>query len=69
MQHIFGILLRDSDIEIIDDDTPPKGSYMGLVTAIANGRKRMAQNPNIRQINIYRVIQGQRILDQQIFAG
>lgn len=68
MQHIFGIFLRGSDIEIIDDEDPLKNSFAGLYMAMIDGRKRMMENPNIRQINIYQVIQGQRILSQQMFS-
>jgi hypothetical protein len=68
VHHIIGIILRDSNVEIIEDESPGKGSYMGLHTAIANGRKMIMENPKIRQINIYRIIQGQRILDQSMFS-
>lgn len=68
MQHIFGTILKDNDIEIIDDESPGKGTYMGLQAAIFEGEKALKQNPNIKQINIYRVIQEQRIIAYQLFA-
>lgn len=67
MQHIFGILLRDSDMEILEDESPGKGSYMGLVVAMREAQDRIKKNPKIRQINIYSIKRGQRILDYQIF--
>lgn len=63
MQHIFGIILIDNDCEILEDESPGKGSYQGLQMAIFEGQKRIKQNPNIKQINIYSIKQGQRILD------
>ncbi|MEZ4750348.1 MAG: hypothetical protein R3B54_06900 [Bdellovibrionota bacterium] len=57
MQHTFGIIRCDSEVEIMDDDSPGKGSYMGLQAAILEGRRMMAKSPDIRQLNIYRGIQ------------
>lgn len=83
MQHFFGIILRGSEDEIIDDERIGKGSYLGLEAVMADARKRMKQNPNIRQINIYRTdrifrgfkdrpdlqnLQGERMLVHQLFA-
>jgi hypothetical protein len=68
MQHILGIILRNSDVEIMEDESPGKGSYMGLTAVMNDARKMILQNHNIKQINIYRIIQGQRILDQRIFS-
>lgn len=67
MQHILGTILKDNDIEIIEDESPGKGSYMGLQASIFEGQKILKQNPNIKQINIYRIIQEQRILTYQLF--
>lgn len=67
MHHIFGLILNDSSVEIIDDETPIKGNFMGLVAMMREGKRMMKQNPKIKQVNIYRVIQGQRILDYQLF--
>lgn len=63
MQHIFGIILHGNDSEILESESPEKGSYMGLQVAIIEGQKRMKLNPSIKQINIYSIKQGQRILD------
>ena len=67
MQHIFGIILRNSDIEIMEDESPGKGSYNGLHDAMIRGRNMGMKNPNIKQINIYSIKQGQRVLDQSLF--
>jgi hypothetical protein len=62
MHHILGVLLRDNENEILDDETPGKTAYslMGLQAAIFEGQNRMHQNPNIKRINIYEVFDGVR---------
>lgn len=67
MQHIFSYILKDNDNEIIDDESPEKGSYIGLQGAIFEGQRVLKQNQNIKQINIYRIIQEQRIITYQLF--
>jgi hypothetical protein len=52
MQHILGIILRNSDVEIMEDESPGKGSYMGLTAVMNDARKMILQNHNIKQINI-----------------
>jgi hypothetical protein len=67
MQKVFGIVLRDSDIEIMDDESPEKVSLKSLQELIFEAEKRIKQNPNIKQINIYSLKQGgQRILDYKL---
>ncbi len=60
MHYVLGMILRDNDAEVLDDETPGKESYSfaGLVSAIAEGNRRFAKNPNIKQINIYEVFDG-----------
>jgi hypothetical protein len=62
MQHTLGMILYDNDAEVIDNDTPGKEPYlfMDLFAAMAEGDKRMKQNPNIKQINVYEVFDGVR---------
>lgn len=67
MHYILGIILHDSDMEILEDESPEKGSYMGLLGAMSDGRSRMKQSPNIKQINIYSMKQGQRTLAHRLF--
>lgn len=67
MQKAFGIVLRDSGIEVMDDESPEKGSFKSLQEMIFEAEKRIKQNPNIKQINIYSIKQGgQRILDYKL---
>lgn len=40
MQHITGIILQGSDVEIMEDESPGKGSYLGLHAVIFKGRKQ-----------------------------
>ena len=49
MQLILGMTLRGNDAEVFDDDTPGGESYsfMGVQTAINEGRRRMQENPDI----------------------
>lgn len=67
MQQILGIILRDSNTEILESEAPGKGSYMGLLAAMIDARRRFKEGPNVKQINVYSIKQGQRILDHQLF--
>lgn len=81
MHHVLGILLYDNENEIIEDESPGKGSYKGLDFTIIDAKKMMRQNPKIRQINIYRAdriyrgfsgelsnVQEPRVLVQTLYA-
>lgn len=68
MHYIFGIVFRDGDAEVIEDNTPGKGSLTVLPAVIRKGHKMMDENPSIRRINIYHVIQGQNVLSHVLGA-
>lgn len=69
MHYILGIMLRDSDHEILEDETPANGNFTRTLSALmAEGGRRIMQNPNIKQINIYEIKQGQRILTQTLLS-
>lgn len=68
MQKIFGTILFDNDAEILDDDRPENGNFKDLQSSIFECQRRLKQNPNIKQINIYTLKQsGQRILDYTLY--
>jgi len=45
MHYVIGILLSDSNVEIIENDDPEKGNFMGLMVAMKRGEEMMKENP------------------------
>jgi hypothetical protein len=62
MQLVLGTILKGNDAELFDDESPNAESYSfgGLQMAINEGSKRISQNPDIQQINIYEIFDGVR---------
>lgn len=58
MQHTLGIIFKNNDAEFFDDATiDGKGfSPMSLFEAEAEAKKRLRENPGIRRINIYKIL-------------
>lgn len=68
MQHVLGIILRNNENEIMESESPEKSSFLGLQMAIMEAEKRLKQNANIKQINVYSIKHGQRILAQKLVS-
>lgn len=62
MQHVLGMIIQGSNVEILDDDdlSRPATKFMDLFSAMAEGDRRMKANPNIMKINVYEVLDGVR---------
>jgi hypothetical protein len=66
MQHILGIVLKDNDVELFDADIIKKSyELMGLKAAIIEAQKRKLQNPNVIQVNVYKVHNGVRSISSK----
>lgn len=57
MQITFGLVMFDNDAEVMEDNTPGKGSFDALFMEEKRALKMLEQNPRIRQVNIYQAIQ------------
>ncbi len=62
MEIIFGTILRGTTEEVLETDRLGKALEMFLDVAIREARLKINQNRDIHKINIYRNLQGQKIL-------
>ena len=67
MQHVLGMILRGNNAEVMDDDslTNNPDLKMDLFSAMAEADRRMTQNPEIMQINVYEVFDGVKRISPQ----